>query len=101
MTADSEAALAVEFCEWLLEAALAGLIGLGAGDAVGVASLVAVGQRVEPGLCRLVLGQRLRQLRRYVHRARRVVQIDVDVDLVTGRDARAGPVLGTHARDEL
>src|SRR4051812_37095550 len=54
-----------QFAECLLEAALAGLAGLGAGDAVGVTPLVAVGERVERGFRGVARGKvRIRTWRR-------------------------------------
>ena len=100
-TAKGDDGYTVQFSQCLLEAALAGLGGLGAGDAVGVPPLVAVREPVEGGLGRLVPGQRLCQLWRDLHRAGHVVQLDVDIDHVTAADPRAGTMLGAHAHHVL
>src|SRR5687768_7549308 len=81
-----------ECVDRLADAALPGLVSLGALDGQDMPRLVAVGEAVERAACLRLRIESLGEVGRHGHLSRCRVELDVDVDLVPTGDASAGAI---------
>src|ERR687887_1579053 len=84
----------------LVDAPLPGLGALGAFDGVHEPRLLAVGEPVEEPARLALAAQRAREIGGDGHLPRLGVELDLDVDLVAGRNAGGCAVLGVDANEE-